>query len=87
MQERADQTGPTSILDTDGVGKAVEEAIRLAGGDVHAALAAALVANAYLEAEIERLAAAVAKGYVRGRLRSGFERASRGIEGNGGEGA
>jgi hypothetical protein len=87
MQERADQAGLTSILDAEGMEKAAEEAIRLAGGDARAALAAALVANAYLEAEIERLAAAVAKGYVRGRLRSGLGRANRAILGNGGEGA
>ena len=34
---------------------AVEEAIATCGGDVRAALRATLIANAYLEAEIERL--------------------------------
>jgi hypothetical protein len=33
----------------------VEEAIATCGGDVRAALRATLIANAYLEAEIERL--------------------------------
>jgi len=33
----------------------VDEAIALCGGDVRAALRATLVANAYLEAEVERL--------------------------------
>ena len=33
----------------------VDEAIALCGGDVRAALRATLVANAYLESEVERL--------------------------------
>ena len=41
----------------------VDEAIRMCGGDVRAALRATLVANAYLDAEIERLTEAVSTGF------------------------
>ena len=46
---------------------AVEEAIALCDGDVCAALRAALVANSFLTAEVERLAQAVSFGFTRGR--------------------
>ena len=45
----------------------VAEAIASCGGDVHAALRATLIANAYLEAEIERLTEAISTGFARGR--------------------
>ena len=44
----------------------VEEAIGLCGGDVRAALRATLLANAFLESEVERLSAQVSAGFVRG---------------------
>jgi hypothetical protein len=47
----------------------VEEAIATCGGDVRAALRATLVANAYLEAEVERLTEAISTGFARGRIR------------------
>jgi len=47
----------------------VDEAIATCGGDVRAALRATLIANAYLEAEIERLTQAISTGFVRGRMR------------------
>ena len=47
----------------------VEEAIALCGGDVRAALRATLIANAYLDTEIERLIDAISAGFVRGRMR------------------
>ena len=47
----------------------IDEAISLCGGDVRAALRATLIANAYLEAEIERLTEAVSSGFARGRIR------------------
>jgi hypothetical protein len=47
----------------------VDEAIRMCGGDVRAALRATLVANAYLDAEVERLTEAVSTGFARGRMR------------------
>jgi hypothetical protein len=45
----------------------VNEAIALCGGDVRAALRATLVANAFLESELERMAAAVSFGFTRGK--------------------
>jgi hypothetical protein len=47
----------------------IDQAISLCGGDVRAALRATLIANAYLEAEIERLTEAVSSGFARGRIR------------------
>jgi hypothetical protein len=44
----------------------VDEAIATCGGDVRAVLRATLIANAYLEAEFERLIDAV---FARGRMR------------------
>ena len=47
----------------------VDEAIAICGGDVRAALRATLVANAYLEAEVERLTETISTGFARGRIR------------------
>ena len=47
----------------------VDEATALCGGDVRAALRATLIANAYLETEIERLTEAISRGFARGRMR------------------
>jgi hypothetical protein len=47
----------------------LDEAIALCGGDVRAAFRATLIANAFLEAEIERLTVAVSSGFARGRIR------------------
>jgi hypothetical protein len=51
----------------------VDEAIASCGGDV-AALRATLIANAYLEAEIERLTEAISTGFARGRMRKAPQR-------------
>ena len=53
----------------------VEEAVVLCGEDVRAALRATLIANAYLEAEVERLTEAISTGFVRGRMRRPPQRA------------
>jgi hypothetical protein len=47
----------------------VDEAIAICSGDARAALRATLAANAYLEAEVERLTEAVSTGFTRGPLR------------------
>lgn len=47
----------------------VDEAIAVCGGDARAALRATLVANAFLEAEVERLTEAISIGFARGRIR------------------
>jgi hypothetical protein len=46
-----------------------EEAIALCDGDVRAALKATLVANAYLESELERIVEMLSAGYGRGLVR------------------
>jgi hypothetical protein len=55
----------------------VAEAIATCGGDVRAALRATLIANAYLEAEIERLTQAISTGFARGRMRKAPQRATK----------
>jgi hypothetical protein len=50
------------------------EAVASCGGDVLAALRAILIANAYLEAEIERLTEAISTGFARGRMRKAPQR-------------
>jgi hypothetical protein len=57
-------TGAPASLEAE-----VNEAIALCGGDVRAALRATLVANAYLEGEVERLTEAISTGFARGRMR------------------
>ena len=47
----------------------VDEAIAICGGDVRAALRATLIANAYLESELERLTEAISTGFARGQVR------------------
>jgi hypothetical protein len=47
----------------------VDDAIATCGGNMRAALRATLIANTYLEAEIERLTEAVSTGFARGRMR------------------
>ena len=55
----------------------VDEAIATCQGDVRAALRAALIANAYLEAEIERLTQAISTGFARGRMRKAPQRVTK----------
>ena len=55
----------------------VDDAIATCGGDVRAALRATLIANTYLEAEIERLTEAVSTGFARGRMRKRIERVNK----------
>jgi hypothetical protein len=47
----------------------VQEAIELCGGDARAALRATLIANAFLQSEVERLVATVSSGFARGQVR------------------
>ena len=62
---------PAEIVAAEAIEAEVEEAIGLCGGDVRAALRATLVANAFLESEVERLGAQVSAGFARGRHRGG----------------
>ncbi len=54
---------------SDDLEVSTQAVIAACDGDAHAAVRALLVANSYLEAEMERLEKAVSLGYVRGRLR------------------
>ena len=47
----------------------VQEALAICGGDAIAALRTTLIANAFLEAEVDRLSAAVSSGFARGKVR------------------
>jgi hypothetical protein len=57
------ETDAAAVLEAE-----VDEAIALCGGDVRAALRATLIANTYLEAEVERLGEAISTGFARGRM-------------------
>ena len=46
----------------------VQEALAICGGDAMKALRITLIANAFLEAEIDRLSAAVSSGFARGKV-------------------
>jgi hypothetical protein len=56
-------TAPDAIEDD------VQEALAIRGGGAIAALRITLIANAFLEAEIDRLSAAVSSGFARGKVR------------------
>jgi hypothetical protein len=47
---------------------AVDQAIATCDGDLRAALRAAIVANSFLESEVDRLAQAVSFGFTRGKV-------------------
>ena len=53
----------------DDLEAAVELAIAECDGDARAAVRSLILANAYLSAEVDRLAAAISAGFTRGRLR------------------
>jgi FAD/FMN-containing dehydrogenase len=55
--------------DSDGeLDAAIDQAIAACGGDLRAAIGALIVANNYLEAEVEELMKAVSRAFVRGRF-------------------
>jgi len=53
---------------------AADQAIEACGGDAREAVKALIVANDYLEAELDALRSSVSAGYARGRLRSARDR-------------
>jgi hypothetical protein len=53
---------------TDAYEEGVDQAIAACGGDLRATIKALLIANAYLEAELDSVIESVSKGYARGRL-------------------
>ena len=64
MSQAATNPPPADPFDEE-----VREALAICGGDAMAALRASLIINSYLEAELERLSAAVSAGFARGRIR------------------
>jgi hypothetical protein len=64
-------TGCTNRSPTaaDAIEDEVQEALAICGGDAIAALRITLIANAFLEAEIDRLSAAVSSGFAPGKVR------------------
>jgi hypothetical protein len=64
LPKKCAETDPSEGLETE-----VEEAIALCRGDVRNALRITLIANAFLEAEIDRLNAQISTGFARGRIR------------------
>lgn len=56
--------------DQDGLESAVDQAIAWCGGDLRSTVRALIVANEFLESEVNELMKAVSSAYVRGRFRS-----------------
>jgi hypothetical protein len=62
------RTNPSPTA-ADAIEGEVQEALAICGGDAIAALRITLIANAFLEAEIDGLSAAVSSGFARGKVR------------------
>ena len=60
MAEAARAVTPADALEDE-----VREALEICGGDPMRALRITLIANAFLEAQIDHLSAAVSRGYTR----------------------
>jgi hypothetical protein len=54
--------------DTDQLEAAADQAIAACGGDAREAVKALMIANHFLETELEKLRAATSTGYARGKL-------------------
>jgi len=54
--------------DIDQLEAAADQAISICGGDARQTIKALIVANPFLETELEKLRAAVSTGYARGKL-------------------
>jgi hypothetical protein len=59
---------PPQQSDADQLEAATDQAIAACGGDAREAVKALIVANAFLEIELEKLRAKVSTGYARGQL-------------------
>jgi len=55
--------------DADQLEAAADQAIEACGGNAREAVKALIVANQFLETDLEKLKAAVSKGYARGKLK------------------
>jgi hypothetical protein len=65
-------SAPNVQSDADQLEAAADQAIAVCGGDARDAVKALIVANQFLETDLEKLRAAVSMGYARGKL---FEQA------------
>lgn len=65
-----------TVDDSQSLDAAVDAAVEACGGDARAAIRALIVANNYLEAEVQRLAKAVSSGFARGSSAKGKEPAA-----------
>jgi hypothetical protein len=61
-------SAPNPQSDADQLEAAADQAIAACDGDARDAVKALIVANAFLETDLEKLRAAVSMGYARGRL-------------------
>jgi hypothetical protein len=64
---------PTEAEAAAALEREVDYAIAICDGDVRAALRSTLVANAFLDAELERLVQVVSVGFTRGKISIGRE--------------
>jgi hypothetical protein len=64
---------PYPQADADRLEAATDEAIAACGGDARDAVKALIVANEFLEAQVEELRADVSKGYARGYYHGRFK--------------
>ena len=61
-------SAPNPQSDADQLEAAADQAIAACGGDAREAVKALIVANHFLETDLEKLKAAVSLGYARGKL-------------------
>lgn len=61
-------SAPNPQSDADQLEATADQAIAACGSDPREAVKALIVANQFLETELEKLRAAVSKGYARGKL-------------------
>ena len=67
-------SAPNPQSDADQLEAAADQAIAACGGDAREAVKALIVANQFLETDLDKLKAAASMGYARGKL---FEEAPR----------
>jgi hypothetical protein len=65
---------PSSVSSAAGLDAAADQAIAACGGDAREAVKALIVANDFLEVQLEELRSKVSAGYARGRLPSARDR-------------
>ena len=63
----AENAAADSLVESERLDIAADQAIALAGGDMRSAIRSLILANEYLEAELAELVRSVSKGYARDR--------------------